>query len=77
MSPDNIAEFQSLLLEILDSQQEPGTIRERLNADIALAQIGNCAIQQELVKYIETCDPVMLEIAAMLVKKWGRKSFRQ
>ena len=77
MSPDNIAEFQSLLLEILDSQQNAGTIRNRLNADIALTQIGECDVQQELVKYIETCDPVMLEIAAILVKKWGRKSFRQ
>jgi hypothetical protein len=77
MSPDNIAEFQSLLLEILDSQQDAGTIREILNADIAIAQTGKCAIQQELVKYIETADPAMLEIAAMLVKKWGRKSFHQ
>ena len=74
MSPDNIAEFQSLLLEILDSQQDAHTIREILNADIAIVQIGECAIQRELVKYIETADPVMLEIAALLVKKWGRKS---
>jgi hypothetical protein len=73
MSPDNIAEFQSLLLEILDSQQDAGTIRDRLNADITLAQIGDLDSQRELVKYIETCDPVMLEIAAMLVKKWGQK----
>jgi hypothetical protein len=77
MSPDNIAEFQSLLLEILDSQQDAGTIREILNADIALAQIGDGDSKRELVKYIETFDPVMLEIAAMLVKKWGRKPFRQ
>jgi hypothetical protein len=41
MSPDNIAEFQSLLLEILDSQQDAGTIREILNADISLSQIGS------------------------------------
>jgi hypothetical protein len=74
MSPDNIAKFQSLLLEILDSQQDAATIREILNADIAPTQIGECNRQQELVKYIETSDPVMLEIAAMLVKKWGRKS---
>jgi hypothetical protein len=77
MSPDNIAEFQSLLLEILDSQQDAGTICDRLNADIALAQIGDRDLTRELVKYIETCDPVMLEIAAMLVKKWGRKPSRQ
>ena len=77
MSSDNIAEFQSLLLEILDSQQDAGTICEILNTDIALTQIGECAIQQELIQYIETADPVMLEIAALLVKKWGRKSFHQ
>ena len=77
MSPDNIAEFQSLLLEILDSQQDPGTIREIINADIALAQIDDLDSKQELVKYIETFDPVMLEIAAILVKKWGQKSFHQ
>jgi HEAT repeat protein len=76
MSPDNIAEFQSLLLEVLDSQQDAGTICEILNADIALAQIGDRERLQELVKYIETSDPVMLEIAAMLVKKWGRKPVR-
>jgi hypothetical protein len=74
MSPDNIAEFQSLLLEILDSQQDADTIRKILNADIALAQIGKCDSPRELVEYIETCDPIMLEIAALLVKKWGRKS---
>jgi HKD family nuclease len=68
MLPDNIAEFQSLLLETLDSQQDADTIREILNADIALVQIGECKIQRELVEYIETCDPVMLEITAMLVK---------
>jgi hypothetical protein len=76
MSPDNIAEFQSLLLETLDSQQDANTIREILNADIALAQVGECDSPRELVKYIETCDPTMLEIAAMLVKKWGRKPVR-
>jgi aminoglycoside phosphotransferase family enzyme len=76
MSPDNIAEFQSLLLEILDSQQDAGAIRDCLNADISLSQIGDCDRQRELVKYIETSDPVMLEIAAILVKKWGRKPFR-
>jgi hypothetical protein len=74
MSPDNIAEFQSLLLEILDSQQDANTIREILNADIALTQIGDRHSQRELAKYIETSDPVMLEIAALLVKKWGLKS---
>jgi phosphopantothenate synthetase len=77
MSPDNIAEFQSLLLEILDSQQDADTIREILNADIAIVQIDDFDRQRELVEYIETCDPVMLEIAALLVKKWGRKSFHQ
>ena len=76
MSPDNIAEFQSLLLETLDSQQDVDTIREILNAGIALAQIGDRDSPRELVKYIETSDPVMLEIAAMLVKKWGRKPVR-
>ena len=73
MSPANIAEFQSLLLEILDSQQDAGAIRDRLDAELVLAQIDDRPSQRELVKYIETCDPVMLEIAAVLVKKWGRK----
>ena len=77
MSPDNIAEFQSLLLKILDSQQDASTIRTCLDAELVLAQIDDCASQQELIKYIETCDPVMLEIAAVLVKKWGRKPVRQ
>jgi hypothetical protein len=76
MSPDNIAEFQSLLLETLDSQQDANTIREILNADIVLEQVSECDSPRELVKYIETSDPVMLEIAAMLVKKWGRKPVR-
>ena len=48
MSPDNIAEFQSLLLKILDSQQDASTIHTRLEADIS-AQIDDRVSQQELV----------------------------
>ena len=71
MSPDSIAKFQSLLLEVLDSQQDASAIHTRLDADIS-AQIDDRVSKQELVEYIETFDPVMLEIADRLVKKWGR-----
>jgi hypothetical protein len=65
MSPDQIAEFQSLLLEILDSQQDLTEIRSSLDA---------LMLDRELVEYIDTFDPVMVEVAASLVKKWGLKS---
>jgi hypothetical protein len=63
MTPAKIAQFQAALLDILDSQSDATAI---------CASLSSLKLEAELVAYIDTFNPEMLEIAANLVKKWGQ-----
>jgi hypothetical protein len=62
-SEEELANFQAALLELLDTQQDLKDMRSQLQQNPAFA------VFQE---YINTFDDKMLEVAAELVKKWGR-----
>ena len=66
MTEDDIAQFQAGFLDILDmANDEPGL-------DESLRQLrGN----EALTDYVRDSDRTMLVVAAMLVKKWGRRRF--
>ena len=58
-------EFQAALLELLDQPLAVDEILARLRTDEAFAPYR---------EYVETFEPRMVEVAAELVKKWGRRS---
>ena len=58
-------EFQAALLELLDQPLAPDEILARLKTDEAFVPSR---------EYVETFEPRMVEVAAELVKKWGRRS---
>ncbi|MBD1806140.1 hypothetical protein H6F98_11845 [Microcoleus sp. FACHB-SPT15] len=60
----DIATFQSTLLETLSSQDEPDVIKATLQQE---------ALSPALQDYVQTFEPEMVEIAAELVKKWGKR----
>ncbi|MBW4543369.1 MAG: hypothetical protein KME25_02810 [Symplocastrum torsivum CPER-KK1] len=60
----DIATFQSILLETLSSQDEPDVIKATLQQE---------ALSPALQNYVQTFEPEMVEIAAELVKKWGKR----
>lgn len=64
--PDDqlLAHVQAALLEILDSRLPPDEIGARLRSDPRLVDYAD---------WIETFEPRMIETAALLVKKWGRR----
>jgi hypothetical protein len=65
MDETELATFQASLLEILSVESEPAEVLkmlERLPMDSAMAE------------YIATFDPRMVQVAADLVKRWGRRS---
>ncbi len=57
--------FQRALLELLASADDLNEIRERLASDAAFTPFA---------EYVAGFEPRMLEIAAALVKRWGRRS---
>jgi hypothetical protein len=59
-----LASFQSLLLETLSSQDEP---------DIIKATLLQEPLSPVLQDYVHSFSPEMVEIAAELVKKWGKR----
>ena len=61
---DELATFQSILLEKLSSQDDP---------DMLLATLQQEKLSPFLLDYIQTFEPEMVEIAASLVKKWGKR----
>lgn len=66
MSPsESLSEFQRHLLE---------TLSQPLSPDEQLAQLQAAANLAEFQEYVESFQPSMIEVAAELVKKWGRIS---
>jgi hypothetical protein len=61
---DELASFQSTLLERLSSLDEPDRI---------LATLQQEPLSPSLLNYVQTFSPPMVEIAACLVKKWGKR----
>jgi hypothetical protein len=61
---DELATFQSTLLERLSSLDEPDRI---------LATLQQEPLSPSLLNYVQTFSPEMVEIAASLVKKWGKR----
>jgi hypothetical protein len=59
-----LATFQSTLLETLSSQDDPDVIKATLQQE---------SLSPALQDYVQTFEPEMLEIAAELVKKWGKR----
>ena len=59
-----LSKFQSTLLETLSSQDEPDVIKATLQQEV---------LSPALQDYVQTFEPEMVEIAAELVKKWGKR----
>ncbi len=59
-----LARFQSTLLETLSSQDEPDVIKATLQQEV---------LSPALQDYVQTFEPEMVEIAAELVKLWGKR----
>lgn len=60
-----LADFQACLLDVLHKHHHAEEIMAALNASVATLAFRD---------YISTFEPEMLEVAALLVKKWGVKS---
>ncbi len=64
MQEIEIATFQASLLEILSSQTDPAQI---------LTTLQESSKSNAMSEYIATFDPKMVQLAADLVKQWGRR----
>ena len=60
-----LADFQAALLELLDGPLTADEILARLRTDEVFAPYRD---------YIDTFEPRMVEVAAELTKKWGRRA---
>lgn len=60
-----LAAFQACLLETLHQQTDAASI---------LTALRNSEATQPFADYLNSFEPEMLELAAILVKKWGRKT---
>lgn len=63
-----LAAFQACLLETLHQQTDAASI---------LTALRNSEATQPFADYLDSFEPEMLELAALLVKKWGRKATSQ
>ncbi len=61
---NELATFQSILLERLSSQDDPELIKATLLRE---------PLSPSLADYVQSFEPEMVEIAAELVKKWGKR----
>jgi len=61
---ERIANFQCALLELLAQSLTPQEIQQRLENDAAFAPYA---------EYVATFELRMIEVAAELTKKWGRR----
>ncbi|NEQ25954.1 MAG: hypothetical protein F6K28_44265 [Microcoleus sp. SIO2G3] len=59
-----LSKFQSTLLEALSSQDKPNVIKATLQQEV---------LSPALQDYVQSFEPEMVEIAAELVKKWGKR----
>lgn len=67
MTQDEIAlaRFQAALLEQLATERSPAEILDQLRSSLELAPFR---------EYIDSFESCPLEVAASLVKKWGRRA---
>jgi hypothetical protein len=63
-SPESLAEFQDALLELLSQDLPVEVLVAKLRDDAAFAVFR---------EYVLAFEPRMLEVAAELTKKWGRR----
>jgi hypothetical protein len=61
---EELAAFQSALLELLDERLPLERVLERLRTDEAF---------RPFAEYVRRFEPRMVEVAVLLVKKWGRR----
>lgn len=64
MNAEDVANFQSTLLEILATPAD---------STILLAQLQQIEFSHVWTDYIATFEPHMVAIAAELVQKWGKR----
>jgi hypothetical protein len=64
MQEIEIETFQASLLEILSSQTDPAQV---------LTTLQESSKSNAMSEYIATFDPRMVQLAANLVKQWGRR----
>ena len=64
VSIEQLARFQSALIEALARETSLDTLRSRLQSEAAFLPFRD---------YLQACDPRMLQVAADLIKKWGRR----
>ena len=62
---DEVSEFQAALLELLAQNLPVESLQKRLQEDPAFGPFRD---------YVQGFEPRMLEVAALLVKKWGKRS---
>jgi hypothetical protein len=62
---DQLGEFQAALLELLAQDLSLESLQKRLQEEPAFAPFR---------EYIQGFEPRMLEVASLLVKKWGKRS---
>jgi hypothetical protein len=62
---DELAAFQAMLLDLLASCGDPAML---------LAQLANCDESQPFADYVRQMEPRMLEVAALLMQKWGKRT---
>ena len=60
-----LAAFQACLLEVLHRHRD---------ADSILAALRDSAATRPFAGYLDGFEPEMLELAALLVRKWARRS---
>ena len=63
-SDARLAHFQAVLLQLLSEPLSPHEVVARLLADPSLADYH---------AYVASFEPRMVEVAALLVKKWGQR----
>jgi hypothetical protein len=63
-SDEELAGFQADLLELLDRAQPGDDIR---------GELRKLPSAQPFADYVAQMEPRMLEVGALLVKKWGRR----
>lgn len=64
MTPKDLANFQSTLLEILANPADSTTL---------LTQLEQAECSPQWADYIATFELPMVEVAAELVQKWGKR----
>lgn len=61
---EQLARFQSALMDLLAQNLSAAELESRLLSDAAFIPFR---------QYLQGCEPRMLQVAADLVKKWGRR----